>query len=102
MAEREMSVRETAARALAAKIDPEEWETWLPFADAALLAIGYPTEALDQPASAWVVVPVEATPDMYIAGGIAWHEADAEAYTAVDNACACYRAMIAARPGADL
>jgi len=42
------------------------------------------------------VVPVEATPDMAIGGGIAWMETDGA--TAVDPAHACYSAMIAAAP----
>jgi hypothetical protein len=42
-----------------------------------------------------VWMPVEPTPDMLIAGGIAWAECvDGESY--VDNANAAYRAMIRA------
>ena len=45
-----------------------------------------------------VLVPTEPTPEMRIAGGIAWSEAEATAETYVDTADACYKAMLAARP----
>lgn len=38
-------------------------------------------------------LPREPTPDMRIAGGIAWAEASATAETYVDNADACWKAM---------
>lgn len=44
----------------------------------------------------YVIVPVEATPEMLIQGGIAWSEALPSAETYVDTANACYKAMIKA------
>jgi hypothetical protein len=46
-----------------------------------------------------MLVPIEPTPDMRIAGGIAWSKATANAETYVDNADACYKAMLAAVQG---
>lgn len=48
----------------------------------------------------FVLVPVEPTPDMRIAGGIAWSDALPDAETYVDTADACYKAMLAAAPSA--
>jgi hypothetical protein len=78
-----MTQLEKAARAMALKyygedvwprVDPEQRRSMM---DAARVAI----EAVRDP-----------TPDMRIAGGIAWAEAAAETY--VDNADACFKAMI--------
>ena len=44
------------------------------------------------------VVPVEATPDMNIAGGLAWSAELPNSETYVDCAHACYAAMLAAAP----
>jgi hypothetical protein len=44
------------------------------------------------------LVPKQPTPDMRIAGGIAWVEVGPTSETYVDNADACYKAMLAAAP----
>lgn len=46
----------------------------------------------------WQLVPREPTPDMRIAGGIAWSDAMPTAATYVDAADACYKAMLAVAP----
>ena len=41
-----MSMVKKVARALAARIDPDAWETWIPFARDAIEAMRDPTEAM--------------------------------------------------------
>ena len=49
-------------------------------------------------AAGWQLVPVVATPDMGIAGALAWSDALPTSFTYVDCSHACYAAMLAVAP----
>jgi hypothetical protein len=84
-------LREAVARAIteAACLPEDVWRSSLPEADSALAAI---REA------GFVIVPVEPTPAMVIAGGLAWADAAERLksvdHTMVDLAAACWQAMV--------